>query len=282
MTIGAPNKAVIILIGNVPNGKTSVKIENNNIKNIPETKIQRYKIFISPVRNNVLQICGTANPIKLIGPANAVADAVNKAVEIKIVKRIFLILIPNDCAYFSPNNKAVIPRKVNNETIIPLKTNKPKTPNCSHDNPLNEPNPQTKYALILSEGAKYCIMPINAPAKPAIINPIITKEADDLIRNDNEITKNKATIAPKNEAIIVIQGLLRNSPKPIIEKRKITIATPKLAIEVIPKTEGSANGFLNNSCIKKPEIGNEIPTNKAVNDFGKRKLSTRLCNISSD
>ena len=107
MTIGAPNKAVIILIGNVPNGKTSVKIENNNIKNIPETKIQRYKIFISPVRNNVLQICGTANPIKLIGPANAVADAVNKAVEIKIVKRNFLILIPNDCAYFSPNNKAV-------------------------------------------------------------------------------------------------------------------------------------------------------------------------------
>ena len=38
MTIGAPNNAVMILIGNVPNGKTSVKIENNNIKNIPETK----------------------------------------------------------------------------------------------------------------------------------------------------------------------------------------------------------------------------------------------------
>lgn len=101
MTIGAPNNAVMILIGNVPNGKTSVKIENNNIKNIPETKIHRYKIFISPVRNNVLQICGTANPIKLIGPAKAVADAVNNAVEIKIVKRNFLILIPNDCAYFS-------------------------------------------------------------------------------------------------------------------------------------------------------------------------------------
>ncbi|GEM51894.1 hypothetical protein EB1_16840 [Empedobacter brevis NBRC 14943 = ATCC 43319] len=60
------------------------------------------------------------------------------------------------------------------------------------------------------------------------------------------------------------------------------MATPKLAIDVIPKTEGSANGFLNNSCIKKPEIGNEIPTKRAVNDFGKRKLSTRLWSISSE
>ena len=125
-------------------------------------------------------------------------------------------------------------------------------------------------------------MPINAPAKPAIINPIITKDAEDLTRNDKEITKNKAKTAPRNEAIIVIQGLLRNSSRPIIEKRKITIATPKLAIEVIPKTEGSANGFLNSSCIKNPEIGSEIPTNKAVNDFGKRKLRTRLRNISSE
>ncbi len=63
-------------------------------------------------------------------------------------------------------------------------------------------------------------MPINAPAKPAIINPIITKDADDLTRNDNEITKNKATIAPKNEAIIVIQGLLRNSSNESSKKEK--------------------------------------------------------------
>ncbi len=41
MTIGAPNKAVMMLIGKVPNGKTSVKIENNSIKKIPEIKIHR-------------------------------------------------------------------------------------------------------------------------------------------------------------------------------------------------------------------------------------------------
>lgn len=154
--------------------------------------------------------------------------------------------------------------------------------NCSQDNPLIDPNPQTKYVLILSEGAKYCIIPINAPANPAIIKPIMTKEVEDLTRKESEITKNKAMIAPIKEATMVIQGLLRNSSKPIIEKRKITMATPKLAIDVIPKTEGSANGFLNNSCIRKPEIGNEIPTKRAVNDFGKRKLSTRLWSISSE
>ena len=209
MTIGAPNKAVMIFIGKVPNGKTSVNIENKSIKNIPETKIQRYRIRIFPVFNNVLQICGMANPINPIGPAKAVAEAVNRAVEINMTKRNFLILIPNDCAYFSPNNKAVIPRKENNETMIPPETNKVKTPICSHDNPLKEPNPQIKKDLILSDGAKYCIIPIKAPDKPANINPKITNDEADFTRNEKATTINKATIAPINEAIIVIHGLFK-------------------------------------------------------------------------
>ncbi len=56
-----------------------------------------------------------------------------------------------------------------------------------------------------------------------------------------------------------------NSPEP-----KITRATPKLAPELIPKTKGPANGFLNNVCINNPEIPNPEPTKIAVNAFGKR------------
>ncbi len=51
---------------------------------------------MSPVFNKVLQICGTANPIKLIGPAKAVAEAVNKAVETRIINRNLLMFIPKD------------------------------------------------------------------------------------------------------------------------------------------------------------------------------------------
>lgn len=198
-----------MLIGKVPNGKISVNIENKSIKNIPETKIQRYKTRISPVFKSVRQICGIANPIKPIGPAKAVAEAVSNAVAIKIIKRNFLIFIPSDCAYRSPKSNAVIPRKENNETMIPESTNNAKILICCQDNPLNEPNPQIKKALILSDGAKYCIIPINAPDKPEIINPKITNDAADFTRNENTITINKAVIAPKKEAIIVIQGLFR-------------------------------------------------------------------------
>lgn len=98
ITIGAPIKDVMILIGKVPNGKTSVNIENNKVKNIPDTIIQRYNNFISPVFKIDRQIWGIAKPIKPIGPVNAVAAAVNKAVEIKINKRSCFTLIPNERA----------------------------------------------------------------------------------------------------------------------------------------------------------------------------------------
>ena len=47
-------------------------------------------------------------------------------------------------------------------------------------------------------------------------------------------------------------------------------AAPKLAPELIPKTKGPANGFLNNVCIKRPLKDNPAPTNMEVNAFGIR------------
>ena len=48
----------------------------------------------------------------------------------------------------------------------------------------------------------------------------------------------------------------------------ITKATPKLAPELIPNTNGPANGLRNNVCINNPDIPNPEPTNTAVKAFG--------------
>lgn len=57
---------------------------------------------------------------------------------------------------------------------------------------------------------------------------------------------------------------------PKIPAPRITIATPKLAPELIPNTNGPANGFLNRVCINNPEIPNPEPTKIAVKALGNR------------
>ena len=57
---------------------------------------------------------------------------------------------------------------------------------------------------------------------------------------------------------------------PKIPAPSITTATPKLAPELIPNTNGPAKGFLNNVCINNPDIPKPEPTNIAVMAFGKR------------
>lgn len=281
ITIGAPINDVMILIGKVPNGNKSVKIENNNIIHTPANNTQRNNKRIFPVFKTDLQMCGTANPTKAIGPVNAVADAVNKAAETNIKILNFLMSIPTDCAYFSPSIKAEIPLKVNIEPINPKLTNNANTPTCSHDNPLIEPNPHIKNVLILSEVEKYCINPINATVNPDNINPRITNEADDLTLFKNRSIKNKAKIEPIKDANIKSHGLFNHVSNPNVVNRKTTIATPKLAIDVTPNTDGSAKGFLNNSCIKNPAIGNDRPIKTAVILLGNLKFNTKLRFTSS-
>ena len=57
---------------------------------------------------------------------------------------------------------------------------------------------------------------------------------------------------------------------PKSEIPNIKIATPRLAPELMPNTNGPAKGFLNKVCISKPLIESPEPTNIAVIDFGKR------------
>ncbi len=48
------------------------------------------------------------------------------------------------------------------------------------------------------------------------------------------------------------------------------MATPKLAPELIPNTNGPARGFLKSVCMSNPLIDNPEPTIIAVTAFGSR------------
>ena len=69
---------------------------------------------------------------------------------------------------------------------------------------------------------------------------------------------------------------MANSPKkpnwlkacPNIPDSRITQATPKLAPELIPSTEGPASGFLKTVCISKPATESPAPANIAVRACG--------------
>ena len=70
------------------------------------------------------------------------------------------------------------------------------------------------------------------------------------IANDTSFTMPKASI-PENTA------------EPMIR-----IAAPKLAPELIPKTNGPAKGFRKRVCINSPLRANPLPTSMAVNALG--------------
>lgn len=109
-----------------------------------------------------------------------------------------------------------------------------------------------------------------AVEKPAIIIPIMINAAVELSFVEKNTMTNKANKAPTKEAKQINQELFNQAEKPKIEDKKITTATPKPAAALIPKTEGSANGFRNNSCNNHPLIGKEIPAKIAAMALGKR------------
>ena len=84
------------------------------------------------------------------------------------------------------------------------------------------------------------------------------------------ITANKTKKLPKLAAITKLHFEIKKVAKnPLkMEAPIITKATPKLAPEVIPRTKGPANGFLNKVCMSNPEIPKPEPTKMAVKAFG--------------
>lgn len=98
MTIGAPIKDVMMLIGKLPVGKICAIHEKNNMRNTPDKMTKMYKSRICVFLKTMRQMCGTANPINATGPTKAVAEAVKTAEEMRISHLVFLILIPIVCA----------------------------------------------------------------------------------------------------------------------------------------------------------------------------------------
>lgn len=152
----------------------------------------------------------------------------------------------------------------------PAKTLKAKTKICVQESPDIEPKVHSMYDLILSEGAKNCIIPIKAAENPANIIPTMIKEVVEFNLAEKKMMISKASNAPPKEAKQISQELFIQEVNPKTEERKITKATPNPEADVMPKTEGSAKGFRNNSCKSKPLTGKAIPAKMAANVFGKR------------
>lgn len=111
-----------------------------------------------------------------------------------------------------------------------------------------------------------------AAAKPAIMIPIMINAEFELSLAEKNTIIIIASIAPKKEAIQINQELFIKSEKPKTVDRKITKATPKPEADVIPSTDGSAKGFLNNSCNKRPLTGKAMPLKTAAIVFGNLKF----------
>jgi hypothetical protein len=72
---------------------------------------------------------------------------------------------------------------------------------------------------------------------------------------------------------------VRKKP-PKTDEPKISNATPRLAPEEIPKTNGPANGFLKSVCMRSPQIERPEPTKIAVIALGNLKSNTIVCQLS--
>lgn len=102
------------------------------------------------------------------------------------------------------------------------------------------------------------------------MSPIIKMAIVSLTLEETTKTASSTKKLPKLAAITTLHLEINNEANipPNIPDPKITKATPRLAPELIPKTKGPANGFLNKVCINNPEMPNPEPTRMAVMALG--------------
>lgn len=84
------------------------------------------------------------------------------------------------------------------------------------------------------------------------------------------ITAESTNKEPKLAAIAnpILENAIEAKIPENAEKLNTKKATPKLAPELIPNTNGPANGFLKRVCINKPHIDKPDPTSIAVIALG--------------
>ena len=95
------------------------------------------------------------------------------------------------------------------------------------------------------------------------------------------MTDKAPAIAATDKAISPMNPKWLNATPPMLPEKRTTKATPKLAPELIPKTEGPANGFRNTVCICNPLTASPAPATKAVNAWGKRDFQMIFCQVTA-
>ena len=101
-----------------------------------------------------------------------------------------------------------------------------------------------------------------------IITPIISRITFPLTNREIVIMIIIIAKAPATAAIDIAispnNPILISAVPPTLPESRIIKATPRLAPELIPSSEGPANGFRNSVCICNPLIDSPAPATKAV------------------
>ena len=120
MITGAPMIGVTAFKGMIPfsPGSTQIILHNNDMA-APVRIVPGIKYRWLSVLRNILAICGTASPIKAIGPQYAVVTAVSRPVTINRQLRSLIVFIPRFSAYCSPSKIAFKGLIRSNEQIRP-------------------------------------------------------------------------------------------------------------------------------------------------------------------
>jgi len=95
------------------------------------------------------------------------------------------------------------------------------------------------------------------------------------------MTNNAPIIAATDNATSPIYPKRLSATPPMAPDSSTTQATPKLAPELMPSTEGPANGLRNTVCICKPLTESPAPATNAVRACGTRLFQMILLQIIS-
>ena len=94
------------------------------------------------------------------------------------------------------------------------------------------------------------------------------------------ITASAPIMAATDKATSPIYPKRLNATPPIAPDSNTTQATPRLAPELMPNTEGPASGLRNTVCICRPLTDSPAPATNAVNAWGTRDFQMIFCQIT--
>ena len=266
-------KAVTALIGRFPSnpGILATKLHKRLIV-MPMSITAGVNILWLLVLKMNLVRCGIANPRNAIGPQYAVTIAV-KYPDMRMINRLFLfMLMPRFSAYKSPNSMMFRFLDMNKLAKSPMAMLVEKNISLLVPTAENDPIPHITKACMSSFILKNFIMSVNEPARYDIIKPMIINVVIFFTLLLNPSISIKTNVAPAKAARLTPRldhvPIVESADPPKMPVSNIVIATPNPAPLLIPSIEGSASGFLNKVCIKRPAVESAAPANIAVTACG--------------